>query len=249
MTRLLLKFSLLSLSLLLTSAYAIAICIPTFSEKFSGFEASSIELLVTIPAFSVMIMMLLSDRIASKLGKKLTVQIGLVIVVLSIFISVMSTTYYMMLASRIILGIGLGLINALAVSLISDFFTGNECASMMGFRNAFEGLGQSVLTYIAGFLFATGYTHTFYVYFAAIPIFLLFTLFVPKPSDNYSAVPTVDHMESTSQRKLPWHTIPHCLILLFTVLVSVGFYVKLFDLVAEKNLTASEQFMNNIFTA
>ncbi len=250
MSRLLLKFSLLSVSLLLTSAYAIAICIPIFSETFQGYEASSIEMLVTVPAFSVMVMMLLSDYIAGKLGKKRTVQLGLLIVFASVFMSLASDSYITMLLSRIVLGIGLGLINALAVSLIADFFTGNECATMMGLRNAFEGLGQSLLTLLAGVLFASGWRDTFYVYFAAIPILILFTLFVPTPPQTSASAPAATADSAVDGRKqLPWHSLPHCLILLFTVLVSVGFYVKLFDVIGDKGLNADPEYVNNLFTA
>ena len=129
MQRLCLKFAILSVSLLLTSAYAVSICIPVFTEQFTGYSASSIEMLITIPAFSVMVMMLLSDFIASKLGKKRTVMLGLIIVCASVFLSLAATSYPMMLISRIVLGIGLGHCNALAVSLIADFFTGNEGAT------------------------------------------------------------------------------------------------------------------------
>ena len=250
MSRLLLKFSLLSVSLLLTSAYAISICIPIFTETFKGYEASSIEMLVTVPAFSVMIMMLLSDFIAAKLGKKRTVQLGLIIVFASVFMSIASESYTSMLLSRIVLGIGLGLINALAVSLIADFFTGNECATMMGLRNAFEGLGQSLLTLLAGVLFASGWRDTFYVYFATIPIIVLFTLFVPtNPQTNAQTVNAATAPAVPGSKKLPWHSLPCCLILLFTVLVSVGFYVKLFDVIGDKGLNADPEYVNNLFTA
>lgn len=247
MQRLLLKFAILSVSLLLTSAYAISICIPVFTENFKDYSASSIEMLVTIPAFSVMVMMLLSDFIAGKLGKKRTVQLGLLIVFLSVFLSIMSESYVTMLFSRIILGVGLGLINALAVSLIADFFTGNECATMMGVRSAFEGLGQSLLTYIAGLLFVSGWRDAFYIYFAAIPILIIFTLFVPAQAKVDTASAAIE--EKSENRKLPFHVLPHCFILLFTVLVSVGFYVKLFDVLADKNLNADPEYVNGLFTA
>ena len=250
MQRLCLKFAILSVSLLLTSAYAVSICIPVFTEQFTGYSASSIEMLITIPAFSVMVMMLLSDFIASKLGKKRTVMLGLIIVCASVFLSLAATSYPMMLISRIVLGIGLGLCNALAVSLIADFFTGNECATMMGVRNAFEGLGQSLLTYVAGLLFVTGWSNAFYVYFAALPILVIFALFVPSVTPEGGApAPAEEKAESRGERRLPWHALPQCLILMFTVLVSVGFYVKLFDVIGEKSLNADPEYVNNLFTA
>ncbi|WP_239646553.1 hypothetical protein [Oenococcus oeni] len=60
------RFALLSISLVLTSAYALSPAIPQMIKSFPDQSVSSIELLVTVPAFSVMILVLLSSYISKK---------------------------------------------------------------------------------------------------------------------------------------------------------------------------------------
>lgn len=274
MQKILLKLSLLSVSLLLIAHTAIAIAMPKMSEAF-GVEGSTLELLVTVPSFSVLVLMFFADKIASVLGKKRTVQIGLVIIIISTFMSRFADSFEMMLVARTIFGIGLGLTNALAISLIADFFSGDECATMMGFRNAAEGLGLSILTFLAGLLFLISWRDSFYVYLAAIPILVLFTLYVPSDRnssseltanqasanaantsgadatsvDAASAAPAEAEADAQNTKgKIPWHSLPQCAIVLFTVLVSVGFYIKLYEIAGLKNITATEIEMNNLFT-
>lgn len=301
MKSILLKISLLSVSLLLIAHTAIAVSMPEMGKAF-GVSGSDLELLVTVPSFSVLVLMFFVDKIAYYVGKKRTVQIGLVIVIASTFMSRFAESFEVMMISRVILGIGFGLINALAISLIADFFTGNECATMMGFRNAAEGLGLSLLTFLAGLLFTLSWRDSFYVYLAAVPILVLFTLFVPSikrgceedkekadlqnsanPSEA-SKADTNNTVEATSVNsanpaaanaaagdaanvdasatgeaiaapaseaqgsKIPWHTLPQCAIVLFTVLVSVGFYIKLYEIAEIKSIVATELEMNNLFT-
>lgn len=66
----LMKFSLLSISLVLTSAGSIAANIPEMQKSFPEVPLSSIELLTTIPALTVLIFVILSSFIANYIGEK-----------------------------------------------------------------------------------------------------------------------------------------------------------------------------------
>ncbi len=76
------KAALLSISLVLTSASAISAIIPMMLNQLSGVSSSLIESVVTIPSFSMMLFVLLSGPISSRLGKKNTVLLGLLLVVI-----------------------------------------------------------------------------------------------------------------------------------------------------------------------
>lgn len=243
----LLKFALLSASFLLVTSYAIAYCIPDYQALFPTRSAAAIEFLVTISALAVMVVMFISDFVAKKIGKKNTVLLGLVIVAISSFISAYAKTYEMMFFSRLVYGVGLGLVNALAISMIDDFFTGNECATMMGFRNAVEGLGQTALVALAGIVYEIfGYAYVPYVYLTAIPIFIIFMLFIPKDEPTQENT-VIKKDKDTKTQFIPWNAMPHCLLLLFTVLVSVGFFIKVHDLLQSQGLDAS--YANSLMTA
>lgn len=186
----LMKFSLLSISLVLTSNTAVAAAIPLMKQTFSQQSQASVELLVTVPQLAVVIFIALSSVIAAKIGAKSTVIIGLVVAMLSSVVPVVSTNFTIIMLSRIVLGAGLGLENALAVSMISAFFSGDEAATMIGFQSAFQGLGAALMTLVAGALMKFGWQLSFLVYLIMIPITLLFIVFVPNlPVVNQSATP------------------------------------------------------------
>lgn len=213
------KFSLLSISLVLTSAYALSPSIPQMIKSFPEQSVSSVELLVTVPAFSVMILVLLSSFISKRLGEKLTVCIGLALVAVFGVIPMFVTSYLVVLISRILLGAGFGLINSFAVSLISEFYHGDEKAAMMGFRSAFESLGQSIMTFIAGMLLAFGWKYSALVYLIAVPILLIFYLYIPKNTREKS---TDD--QSTSVATKQSISAPIWLITVFLFLIVI-FYI------------------------
>lgn len=177
----LMKFSLLSISLVLTSAGAISGNIPAMAKTFTNEPLSSVEMLTTIPALMVVIFVLLSSFIAKKIGSKQTVVLGLIIALVSGLVPVFSTDFTIVLISRAGLGVGFGLFNSLAVSMISGFFDGDTRAQLIGFQSAFQGLGTAIMTYVAGQLLKTNWHVTFWIYAIILPILVLFILFVPSP--------------------------------------------------------------------
>ncbi|MFC6200616.1 MFS transporter [Lactiplantibacillus nangangensis] len=177
----LMKFSLLSISLVLTSAGAISGNIPAMAKTFTNEPLSSVEMLTTIPALMVVIFVLLSSFVAKKIGSKQTVVLGLIIALVSGLVPVFSTDFTVVLISRAGLGVGFGLFNSLAVSMISDFFDGDTRAQLIGFQSAFQGLGTAIMTYVAGQLLKTNWHVTFWIYAIILPILVLFILFVPSP--------------------------------------------------------------------
>ncbi|HGM6079778.1 TPA: MFS transporter, partial [Enterococcus faecium] len=76
MNKKMMKFSLLSVSLILTSAGAVTSAIPSMSATYATRSLSAVELLTTAPSFMVTIFVLISSFIARKIGQKQTVIIG-----------------------------------------------------------------------------------------------------------------------------------------------------------------------------
>lgn len=174
MNKKMMKFSLLSVSLILTSAGAVTSAIPSMSATYATRSLSAVELLTTAPSFMVTIFVLISSFIARKIGQKQTVIIGLVIASICGILPLFSQSYSIVLASRARLGIGFGLINSLAVSMIAAFYHGDERASMIGFQSAFQGFGAALMTFVAGQLVQFGWQYTFLVYAISLPILVCF---------------------------------------------------------------------------
>lgn len=180
MNKKILRFALLSASLLVGSAAAINANIPAMADHFSEVPLSMVEMLTTVPSLFLMISVLTSSLIAKKIGYKQTIVIGLGIVMVAGIVPILIDNFTIILISRAMLGFGVGLFNSLLVSMINYFYDGKERSSMYGLQSAFEGAGGIAITFIAGQLLKINWQAPFIAYVIAIPVFLVYLKFVPK---------------------------------------------------------------------
>lgn len=180
------KFSLLSISLLLTSSAAVSGAIPDLAKQFSNQSETMIELVSMLPTIFLGIFVLVSIPVTRWIGDKKTVIIGLLMALVGGVAPAFLNNFWLILIFRSIFGAGLGLFNPIAINLISKFFSDRERAQMMGFQSAFQGLGAALLTFAAGQLLILGWQDTFWVYAIALPILILFFCFVPEPEQSKS---------------------------------------------------------------
>lgn len=175
-----LKYSLLSASLLVGSAPAINANIPAMASAFDTIPLAMIEMLTTVPSLFLMISVLISSFITKKIGYKQTASLGLLIVAVSGILPVFVSNFYLILISRAMLGFGIGLFNSLTVALVNSFYQGKDRAKMYGLQSAFEGAGGIFITFIAGQLLKIGWQAPFLAYAIAIPVCIVFIKFIPK---------------------------------------------------------------------
>ncbi|MMZ49812.1 Bacillibactin exporter [compost metagenome] len=228
------KTALLSISLVLTSASAISAIIPMMLNQLPGVSSSLIESIVTIPSFSMMLFVLLSGPISSRLGKKNTVLLGLLLVVIGGILPMLTTNITWILVLRLVLGAGLGMFNSLAVSLISDFFEGDERAQLVGFQSAVQGLGSSLATFVAGQLALIDWPFAFLCYAITIPIALLFFFIIPEPEREEPTVSTTGTGQKSGGMSLPVLGLGAALFLFMTFIMIV--YTKTGIMIAEKSM-------------
>lgn len=169
----------LSLSLILTSAMAVSGCIPAMIEEFSEYSRSSVELLLSVPAFAMMTMIALSPIMAKYIPERVIVASGLIIFAVMGLVPVFVRSYPVIFASRIVFGLGTGLVNAKAITMVGERFTGELQQKLQGIRCSMETIGQTVLTLIAGQLLVFGWNYSFLIYSVAFVVLILFLAFVP----------------------------------------------------------------------
>ena len=196
------KAAVLCISLLLTSAPAINGALPLMRAALNVSNTQN-ELLSTVPSLMVIIFIFLSSSIERVLGAKKTICLGLLLAGVGGVIPMFTSSYPIIFTSRLILGAGLGVYNSLAVSLINALYSGHTRATMLGFRNSMESIGQSVLTFVAGLLLTFGWHWTFAIYFFAFPLMIFFWFTVPetntRPRDD-----STKGTESTKERMNPF---------------------------------------------
>ena len=223
------KFSLLSISILLMSHLAISPVIPNLYKFYhasnQNIGLASVESLATIPAMMITIFVLLSNGVIKFIGKKNTVLLGLLLIFIFGIVPAFTTNFKVVLISRLFLGAGIGLFNSLSISMISDFFDEEHRGTMIGLRTAFLNIGKALTTFISGYLLIYGIQYTFLVYALALPIFVIFLLFVPNAENvNNKKVSIKFHKETI-------------FLTLLTFLVGISYMgstIKIPTLLAEK---------------
>lgn len=169
----------LSLSLLLTSTMSVSGCLPEMLKEFNEHLRSSVELLLSVPAFAMMVMIALSPILSKYINERIMVSMGLFIFGITGIIPTFFSSYEIILVSRILTGVGIGLVNARAVSMIGERFSGNLQQKLQGIRCSMETLGQATLTLVAGQLLYLGWNYSFLIYGIAFIILFLYLTFVP----------------------------------------------------------------------
>ena len=223
------KFSLLSISILLMSHLAISPVIPNLYNFYHtsnpNIGLASVESLATIPAMMITIFVLLSNGVIKFIGKKNTVLLGLLLIFIFGIVPAFTTNFKVVLISRLFLGAGIGLFNSLSISMISDFFDEEHRGTMIGLRTAFLNIGKALTTFISGYLLIYGIQYTFLVYALALPIFIIFLLYVPNAENvNNKKVSIKFHKETI-------------ILTLLTFLVGISYMgatIKIPTLLAEK---------------
>lgn len=196
------KISILSASMIVNTWGVINISLPALSAVYSNIPLPLVENLSTITPLFVIIAVWMSHGVASRIGHKRTIQIGLLLVAISGLAPLVISNFYIMFFSRALLGFGIGLFQSLLVVMNRHFYQGEKRTQMFGFQSACEGLGGIVVTLLAGQLIKAGWRDVFWVYSLALLAFVLFRLFVPEiPMDSEELV------EKTTEQKEKWRVV------------------------------------------
>ncbi len=180
------KISLLSISVLLMSAPIISAALPSMIDSFPSQSKSAVETLLTIPNIGIILALLFSPFCIRMIGKKKTVLVGLVIALISGLLPALISNYTLILGARFIFGIGIGLFNSLAVSLLAEFYEGDELSTMMGFQSMAGSLGSAGLSFFISYLVTLGWQQTFWAYLIILPVLFLFGFFVQIPESQHT---------------------------------------------------------------
>lgn len=176
------KLAFLSVSFMLTSAYAVQSALPQLKASLNVTQTQS-EYLATTPSFAVMIFVVLSPLLQQwfKISDKKMIMIGVTIVgVMGLVPFFNIHSYPIILGSRLLLGAGYGLYNSQAISMISVWYDGETRAQMLGWRAAAEQIGQACTLFLAGLLLTmSGWHASFLIYALAFVVLIFFGLRVP----------------------------------------------------------------------
>lgn len=190
----------LSLSLILTSAFAVSSCVPQMLETLVGYDQAQVEFLISSPSTATLCMIILAPILARRLSDRFMVVTGLLIFGVCGVTPVFTDSYPLIFITRILMGVGTGLVNAKAVTLIGEHFTGQLRTRLQGIRCSMETIGQASLMLVAGQLLCFGWNYAFLIYAIAFVILFMYLAFVPSKV-SHSAGDTADHAASVKTER------------------------------------------------
>ncbi|MBO8188915.1 MFS transporter [Streptomyces spirodelae] len=155
-----------SATLTLMAAAIIAPGLPAMSEEFA--EASGAGLLVrfvvTITSLAIAVSAPVSGLIADRVGRRSLLVSGLVLYAVSGTAGFFATNLYVLLATRVLLGVAVGGIMTAISATITDWFEGARRASFLGLQQAFASLGGVVFLPLGGVLAGVDWRAPFWLY-------------------------------------------------------------------------------------
>ncbi|HSM24722.1 MAG TPA: MFS transporter [Anaerolineaceae bacterium] len=193
----LLKPTILSLSFLsVLSGAAISPALGRLQLAFPDASPLTIQMTLTLTPLFIIPFSLLTGRISLIFRKRHILFVGLIIYLLAGVGGGLMNNMTMILVMRALLGVGTGLISALSLSLIADFYHGDERSTTMGQSSAIATLGGIVLTLLSGWLALFSWRYAFAAYLVSLVVLIMVFFFLPEP-------PTSKNQSSSKPGDLP----------------------------------------------
>ena len=173
--------SILSVSVLTIMApTAVSPAIAAIKDAFPAITPTQAKLVLTIPTLVMMPMGLLSGRLASKVDKKKLLLTGMFLFLIFGVAGGFVNSFGLLIAMRVLFGLGLGIMTPLSTSLIFDFAPDvSKRSKLLGIQGASNQLGGLIFMSLSGILASISWRYSFMVYAFVIVSIVLSLLFLP----------------------------------------------------------------------
>jgi MFS family permease len=148
-----------------------------------GVSVAAIGLMVTAFTAPAIVMIPLSGALTDRLGRRPVLLTGLICFGTGGTLIAFTTDFRLVLALRLLQGVGFAGIVPVLITSIGDIYSGAEESAGQGFRVAVSGISQAVFPVIAGLLVAAAWYYPFFLYAVTFPIAAVIYLWFEEPSD------------------------------------------------------------------
>lgn len=137
------------------------------NEKYHEYGTSMVQLLQTLPYLLLMLGSLLIGWWTTKASKKKIVLLGLLIVGFCGILPFFSDSFWLLFASRLLIGFGFGIVSPMNTAIIAEVFEEQERAGYMGLHVVGMGVGTMTGNLLGGMLSGFGYRYFYLAYLIA----------------------------------------------------------------------------------
>lgn len=188
--------SILSISLVSGVSTLITGILPQLEREFATVPTTMVEWLVTAANISALVTLLANPYLTRRWGIKKVVVTGLWLAALTGVIPLFTHVYWLVLLSRLALGLGIGLFSPHAIGLIAHTYHGELRARLLGYQTGLGALGNALFLALAGLVVAFSWRNVFLLYLLLGGVALLASAGLPA---SEAAVPA----DQLAVKKLP----------------------------------------------
>ena len=215
--------AILSVSLLTIMApTAVAPALAAIKVAFEGISETEAKLVLTLPTL-MMPLGLVAAKLTERFDKKKILLAGMFLFLVFGVGGGFVNDFKLLIAMRVMFGVGIGIMTPLSTSLIFDFVSDtNRRNKMMGFQGAVNQLGGLIFMGLSGVLANISWRYSFLCYAFVVVSILMTLMFMPsippmkKKTDN-----------ATKKKAFNWKIYP---LAFFAMMIFVCFFVVNTDL-------------------
>ncbi len=212
----LLKFTLYFIaSVTVLGSAIIAPAMGTISEFLSDADPTLVRLIVTMPGLFVIPCCIIASACCMRFGKKNVLLFALALYAIAGCLGGFMSDVYSILATRALVGVGVGLLTPISQSLPADFYTGAEKEEVIARASGSISLGNFLFMPLSGFLASISWRYSFFAYGLIFLILLCSYLFIPKNVGENKQVEDNNKSEDNAPQGIPLSVIFICITMFF----------------------------------
>lgn len=131
------------------------------AARYSHVSVSLVQSLMTIPSLLAMVIALVSGWLVTRISKKKLLLFAGISAAVTCLLPLVTDSFPLLLISRTLYGVPLGLAAALNTAVVADFFEGEARVTAMGIQSVTIGLGIMLVSTVSGWLGRLGFRFTY----------------------------------------------------------------------------------------
>lgn len=131
------------------------------AARYSHVNVSLVQSLMTIPSLLAMVIALVSGWLVTRISKKKLLLFAGISAAATCLLPLVTDSFPLLLISRTLYGVPLGLAAALNTAVVADFFEGEARVTAMGIQSVAIGLGIMLVSTVSGWLGRLGFRLTY----------------------------------------------------------------------------------------
>ncbi len=210
------------------SIITISPALPAMTEYFSTVENSRflVQLALTVPALFIAITSPVAGHLIDRYGRLKLLWGALVLYAAAGVSGFFLDSLGAILFSRVLLGVAVGLSMTIVITLVADYFEGQERQKFLGIQVAFMSLGGILFLSAGGVLADIGWRYPFLIYLFSLLVLPLSMIFLQEPVMHRSAKVSDSRLRPP---KIFWVLVFNTMImwiLFFIIPVQIPFQLK-----------------------